>query len=135
MGGPGIVNGKSYDELDNFYRCKIEYEGLIYHSSEAMYQAIKFRDLEYRKLISKEGMNAQTAWAMGQSREHQLVENFEKRKAGLMYLANWYKFTQNPRLKEVLVSTAPHKIIFLRSSPYWNTKNAQILEKIRDKLL
>jgi len=133
MGGPAIINGKSYYELDNFYRCKIKYKGMIWHSSEHLYQGLKFQDEKYIREINKEGINAFTAWAMGQSRDHPLIDNFEEKKVDLMYIANWEKFTQNPKLKNTLTSSTG-KIAFFKSTPFWNTQNALILEKIRRKI-
>lgn len=41
-----------YSFLSNFYPCEIEYEGIVYPSSEHAYQAHKSNDLETRKYIS-----------------------------------------------------------------------------------
>jgi len=132
MGGFGTVNGVKYVEFDNFYICKIQHNGLIWNSSEQLYQALKFKDKKYQKKISEE-QHVMKAWELGQSREHELVDNFEEQKANLMYYANFEKFRQNPHLANVLTSTEG-KIVFTKSCDFWNRMNSKILMKIRDKL-
>ena len=133
MGGPAIIDGKIYTQLDNFYRCFIEYNGMLWHSSEQLFQASKFEDIKYIREINKKGINPGTAWTMGQSREHSLIDNFEEEKVNLMYRANWEKFSQNQALKRTLLSTTG-KIKFTKSSPFWNHQNGLILERIRNEL-
>lgn len=133
MGGPAIIDGKIYTQLDNFYRCFIEYNEMLWQSSEQLYQGLKFTDIKYIKEINKKGINPGTAWTMGQSREHPLIDNFEEEKINLMYRANWEKFSQNQALKRTLLSTTG-KIKFTKSSPFWNRQNGLILERIRDEL-
>jgi len=42
-----------YSFLSNFYPVTIEYEGIVYRSSEAAYQASKTHDIKIRKEFSK----------------------------------------------------------------------------------
>jgi predicted NAD-dependent protein-ADP-ribosyltransferase YbiA (DUF1768 family) len=114
MGGPAIIDGKIYTQLDNFYRCFIEYNEMLWQSSEQLYQGLKFTDIKYIKEINKKGINHGTAWTMG-------------------YRANWEKFSQNQALKRTLLSTTG-KIKFTKSSPFWNRQNGLILERIRNEL-
>ena len=50
MGGSAFINGVEYPELDNFYVCKnpLEWEGISYKTSEALYQALKFDKSEQK---------------------------------------------------------------------------------------
>ncbi len=43
---------REYSFLSNFYLCEIEYEGIIYPSSEHAYQAHKSNDIEIRKYVA-----------------------------------------------------------------------------------
>ena len=54
-----------YDFLSNFYRCNIEYEGVIYSSVENAFQAAKTLDLEERKQF--ENCSAKEAKKRGKS--------------------------------------------------------------------
>ncbi len=132
MGGPGFADGKTYQCFDNFHPCSFLLHGLEYKGSEQAYQALKFKDPEWREKI-RTTWNPHQAWALGQSREHELVPNFEAIKEELMYQANWAKFSQSPELRRVLLSTRGD-IAFTKSSPFWNAANGRILMKIREAL-
>lgn len=133
MGGPGRIGLKKYVEFDNFYPCIIEYNEMIFHSSEQLYQALKFVSKDYQKEIAEKGKDPYTAWAMGQNRTYKLIDNFEEKKAELMYIANYEKYIQNPELKKVLLSTEGN-ISFADSSNFWNQMNAKILHTLRSTL-
>jgi ribA/ribD-fused uncharacterized protein len=135
MGGPGIVDGKSHVELDNFQTCSFTIAGKLYTSSEHCYQVYKFKDPKWREEIRVTTLNnPETAWLMGQTREHELVDNFETIKSVIMYEANRQKFRQNPDLLETLLSTGDGHISFTKSSPYWNEENSRILMRLRREL-
>lgn len=133
MGGPAYVGGRCYQHFDNFYSCSFEWMGMTWRSAEHLYQALKFKDKEYQREINKQ-RNPHIAWSMGQSREYKLIDDFEKKKAGLMYRANYEKFSQNPDLMNLLLSTGQQEIVSTGSTPYWNSMNSKILMDIRDSL-
>jgi ribA/ribD-fused uncharacterized protein len=130
MGGSGIANKQFYPILDNFYKCQFTYDGMTWNSSEQLYQALKFKDKEYRKKINQE-TEINMIYYMGQSEDHELIDNFEEKKVDLMLLANYQKFNQNEELQKVLISTFPHSITFLGSTEFWNKKNSKILVTLR----
>jgi ribA/ribD-fused uncharacterized protein len=135
MGGAPVINRKNYPQFDNFYEnMRIQYNGMIWKSSEQLYQALKFKDLEYRKKING-AFSTNVAYELGQSRNHELVDNFESIKKSLMYEANLAKFSQNPELAELLTSTYPYPIFCFKSSAFWNKANQEILTEIREALL
>ena len=131
MGGPGLV---AYKEFDNFYHVDegFEHEGTIWYTSEALYQSLKFKDQEYAQSLSKAPVHI--AWSMCQSRNYELIDDFEAKRPELMYIANYAKYSQVPRLRQVLISTGEREIEFTRSTRFWNKHNAEILMKIRNEL-
>lgn len=133
MGGPAYVGTRSYAEFDNFYPCKFEYMGMKWISSEQLYQALKFKDNKYQKQINAESC-PHKIWAMGQNRKYELIDDFENKKAELMYIANREKFSQNPQLKALLLSTGDEPIRSSGSHGFWNAKNAEILMRLRREL-
>eukprot|EP00470_Lotharella_oceanica_P006144 CAMPEP_0170168974 /NCGR_PEP_ID=MMETSP0040_2-20121228/1916_1 /TAXON_ID=641309 /ORGANISM="Lotharella oceanica, Strain CCMP622" /LENGTH=141 /DNA_ID=CAMNT_0010407443 /DNA_START=181 /DNA_END=606 /DNA_ORIENTATION=+ len=92
---------------------------------------MKFREEEYREQIRKESSGTKV-WSMGQSRRYKIVENWEEIKVDVMYEANKAKFSQNAKLKEVLLSTKGD--IDARGFPFWAYWNGRILERIREEL-
>ena len=133
MGGPGFCNGKTYNIFDNFYSCVFFLDGKKYCSSEQCYQSLKFVDENYKEKI-RLTFSPNSAWSLGQSREYELIPNFEQEKVNLMYKANYAKFNCNPELAEVLINTGNYPISFVGSTPFWNRANSTILEKIRNEL-
>ncbi len=134
MGGPGKANNIEYNELNNFFRCTIHHDGLVWTSSEQLYQALKFKDLDHRRKINNT-RHIFDAYELGHQCKDLLIDNFEERKHELMFEANYAKFDQNTCLRQVLLSTHPHPIYFDGSTRYWNGKNAEIMMKIRDILM
>lgn len=133
MGGPGYCNGKMYNCFDNFFQCSFTVNWKKYTSTEQCYQASKFSDNAWHEKI-RHTWNPQQAWALGQSTEHRLIPDFEKKKEELMYEANYAKFSQNDRLKQVLLSTGDGVITFVGSTGFWNAANGRILMRVRKEL-
>ena len=90
---------RKYFFLSNFYECPVFYEGLVYNSSEAAFQAAKI--LYGREYFTK--MNPPAAKKEG--RRVNLREDWEEIKMGVMYDVCYAKFAYNPRLKEKLLKT------------------------------
>lgn len=92
--------------LSNFYPCEIEYEGIIYKSSEAAYQASKTFDKAARLYIAgckspkeakKEGKKLQ--------KTKLFRENFHDIKVGIMEEIVRIKFNTHKELADKLVAT------------------------------
>ncbi len=145
MGGPGQLYKKRktenyFDfvtdvaEFDNFYACEfICSDGYKWTSSEQYYQAHKYRvHSSYFKEIN-ECDNIHRIYALGQVENAQCID-WEETKVELMYVANTLKFSQNQRLKQLLMSTDGCEIRF-GGGTFWSFKNAEILQKLRDHLL
>lgn len=94
---------EEYRFLSNFHLCEVEYEGLIYPSSENAYQAAKTLDLELRKLFTKCTPNK----AKQLGRGLKLREDWDMIKLQVMYDICLDKFRRSPELKHKLLSTNP----------------------------
>lgn len=127
----------NYRWLSNFHLANVEFEGLIYTSSEAAYQAAKTLDLEKRK----EFTNVTPADSKAMGRTVVLRSDWEQVKDSIMYRILVSKFTRHPYLMANLLDT---KTAYLEETNYWNdtywgvckgigkNKLGHLLMKIRD---
>lgn len=92
---------KDYFFLSNFYPVSVEYDGLVYPSSEAAFQAQKTINLEIRKRFTK--VTPLEAKKLGKNIS--LREDWEKVKVKTMYKICYAKFFQNADLKKKLIAT------------------------------
>lgn len=90
-----------YYFLSNFYECNIEFEGISYRNTEAVFQAQKCSDLKDRKQFSD--LNPSAAKKLG--RRVSLRPDWENVKINLMYQIVKAKFVQNPDLADKLIAT------------------------------
>lgn len=90
-----------YAFLSNFYEKPVEYNGLLYGSSEAAYQAQKTMDMDFRSRFG--GMNPRLAKIHG--RKIPLRDDWEQVKDTIMYEICLEKFKQNPDLRQALLAT------------------------------
>lgn len=87
--------------LSNFYETSIEWEGLVYPSSEAAFQAAKTLDQEDRKRFQ----TMVPTIAKREGYKVKLRENWEDIKIDVMYQIVLAKFSQNEFLKQKLITT------------------------------
>lgn len=87
--------------LSNFYETSVEWEGLIYPSSEAAFQATKTLDQEDRKRFQTMAPTI----AKREGYKVKLRENWEDIKIDVMYQIVLAKFSQNEFLKQKLIAT------------------------------
>lgn len=142
MGGPAIINGKTYDEFDNFNTdYPFEYDGKQWLSVEQLYQAMKFSDESYREQI-RQMSNMSNVYFMGQSRRYNLVDGFcDDMKVENMYRAMYARISQHEDLSKLLVHSSGY-IEVPHSDTFWGTNystgglnwNGKLLENIREKL-
>ncbi len=90
---------RKYFFLSNFYECPVFYEGLVYNSTEAAFQAAKI--LYGREYFTR--MNPPAAKKEG--RRVDLRDDWEDVKMGVMYDVCYAKFAYNPELKKKLLKT------------------------------
>lgn len=96
-----------YGCFSNFYNCKVVFDGLEYQSSEAAWQAQKTLDINERARFCN--YTAPVSKKMG--RKVQLRHDWEEAKYRLMVDVCYAKFTQNPELKEILLSTGDETLV------------------------
>lgn len=97
-----------YRFLSNFYSAPIKYHGMIYPSSEHLYQALKTLDLTDRTWIK----NAETAGqAKKRGKEVTLREDWDDIKDDVMRDILKLKFEQNPELAQKLIDTGDQELV------------------------
>lgn len=126
---------KPYYEFSNFYECKIEFDGIIFPTSEHLYQAAKFysnteAEKEYIKIISQTNTPNKAKILASQQigggykwrtdlnsviTEYinlgvKLREDWDDIKVDVMRSIVYIKFSQNNKLKELLLSTGDKEI-------------------------
>lgn len=131
MGGPGLIDGESHGETDNFAACVFHDEdGVEFGSAEQYFQYQKCVNEGDRKLILQSGIAADV-WSA--SRRVKLHPLWEAQKVRHMYNGNKLKFDQNPELARALMASEG-KVSFGASSAFWCRWNARIMERLRAEL-
>jgi ribA/ribD-fused uncharacterized protein len=117
MVSPNAVYGffKDHRYLSNFHECKITFEGIIYDSTEAAYQASKSLDPQIRLLFAN--MNANYAKNKGQKIE--MRPDWAQVKDKIMGRLLFIKFLSNHELAQKIVSTGSK---YLEETNYWGDR-------------
>jgi len=144
MGGPATIDGETYREFDNFFKCSFIFRGFVWSSSEQAFQAVKFDSLRNPEWVERKNAtiineiidcdDPQKSWAVGQSREYKLRDDWEEMKVQEMFNVCYAKVTQNWDMALKLCKTRG-KIVFTESTKFWNKYNGEIYERIRELLL
>lgn len=103
----GSFNGR-YRFLSNFYMCPVEYQGIVYPSSEHAYQAAKTLDVDARQKI------AALETANESKKAGQIVEKqpgWEEMKVQVMEEIVLLKFQQNGDLRLKLLGTGLQELV------------------------
>ena len=101
--------------LSNMSYVNIEYDGIVYPSTENFYQAMKYKSNVIRKSIS--GMRSFTAKSF--SRDNEMTnDKFESRKLEIMLYAQRKKYEQEP-FKSKLLATGD---CLLEEGNWWGDK-------------
>jgi len=103
-----FVFDDDYFYLSNFYFCDVEYEGVMYPSSEHAFQAAKTKDQEDRLRIKGLRSPDEAKW-FGQ--KVTLREDWEHIKHNIMLEILRDKFTRHEYLKKALLSTGDKILI------------------------
>lgn len=131
-----------YHFLSNFYMCNVEFEGLLYKSSEHAFQAAKSTDPDVRKLVASKETPKQ---AKRSGRGLKLRDDWDYIKDAVMEEIVRDKFNRNEDLKHLLIETGDRLLVEGNywSDCYWGVdlktkkgknKLGQILMKIRKEL-
>lgn len=131
-----------YRPLSNMYdnNIVVEYEGLVYNSSEAAYQSAKTLDMKKRKLFTT--TNPILAKRMG----GRLImrPDWDDIKLEVMYDVVRDKFYRNIEMQEFLIKTFPK---YIEENNYWGdtfwgvcdeegeNNLGRILMKVRDEIM
>ena len=130
-----------YFFLSNFFPAPVIYQGLTYQNNEAAFQAQKTLSQEQKVVFT----SLAPSDAKRRGRHVRLRQDWESVKDGIMEEIVRVKFTQNPKLKEQLLSTGDAILIEGNTwnDRYWGVdarsgvgKNhlGKILMKIRSEL-
>ena len=104
-----------FDWLSNFFPCPVEFEGLTFGNTEAVFQAAKTLDMEEREKFV--GLSPLIAKRKG--RRVKLRSDWEAVKIEVMREVLRCKFSQNPELKAKLIATGDAELI---ESNNWNDR-------------
>lgn len=105
-----VINNfkNEYDFLSNFYICNVEYNGILYNSTEAAFQAQKTLENTERKYIAtltpSESKKACNRYGLN-GFKIKFRSDWEEVKDQVMYEVVKEKFKQNIDLKERLLNT------------------------------
>jgi ribA/ribD-fused uncharacterized protein len=133
----GMFN--EYYWLSNYEVCEIHYEGLIYTSTEAAYQAAKSTD----PFVRSKFINISPAKARKLGQEITCRKDWDKVKKQVMYDVNLYKYTKHEYLKNLLLETGDKEIVEENwwLDTFWGVCKGKgennlgkILMKIRDEI-
>jgi len=129
-----------YFEFSNFYRAPITIDGKTYATSEHYFQSQKFLDAKIQEKIRS--CSPSSALSIGNDRNLPLREDWECIKEDVMRKALEAKFTQHPKLKNLLLSTGNRNLMEWKAhGSYWGcyTSGGQnrlgvLLMELREKL-
>ena len=131
-----------HGEFSNFAPFPIELKGHTWPTSEHYFQARKFAGTEHEAEIRR-AKSPMIAARMGRSRQRPLRPDWEHVKDAVMFEAVRAKFSQHPRLKELLLSTADAEIVeHTAKDSYWGDGGdgsganhlGKILMQVREEL-
>lgn len=94
-------------EFSNFHIAEFTYDGIVWNSVEAAFQAQKTLDLDERKLFA----SLTPGQAKARGRKVKLREDWEQVKYNIMFDICLAKFSQNKYLKEELLGTGDALIV------------------------
>ncbi len=126
-----------YHFLSNFYISPAAYDGMVFPSSEAAYQAAKTLDIDKRRAF----LNATPSQAKRMGRKVKIREDWDSIKIHVMRTIVMDKFQRSPDLLKCLLETGDQEIV---EGNYWGDKFwgvcdgegenhlGKILMKIRD---
>lgn len=103
-----------YPEFSNFWNCRVRWNGYVYSNTEAIFQAQKtLNEEEQLKFTNLTGGQAKKL-----GRSVSLRSDWESVKFQVMCDIVYAKFSQNEKLKELLLSTGDEYIV--EDTSYWH---------------
>jgi ribA/ribD-fused uncharacterized protein len=132
----------AYGEFSNFAVFPIEIDGRSWPTTEHYFQAQKFPGTEREEAI-RLAKSPMIAARMGRSRAFPLRADWEQAKDEIMRRALTAKFTQHPKLRELLLSTGDAELVeHTRNDSYWadggdgsgRNRLGELLMEVREEL-
>lgn len=126
--------------LSNFHYANVELDGVLYTTNEHAYQAAKHLDLDYRAFI---GRLTKPRDAMVAGRDRPARQGWDEMKYDVMWDLNAQKFSNHPKLREMLLETGDAYLEETNSwgDIYWGVCNGvgqnnlgKILMDVRSKI-
>lgn len=112
----GKFDGTEYSFLSNFYPCEVEYEGLVFPSSEHAYVSAKTEDMRVKKFITYIKTPGEVK---RYGRTLTIRKDWDEVKVQKMTQIVMAKFEQNPFLGEMLLNTGD---MILEEGNTWGDK-------------
>jgi ribA/ribD-fused uncharacterized protein len=100
-----------YGWLGNMYGSPIQHLGVVWRTSEALFQALRFDDPEIRELIRSEKSPMSAKMRAKKFKDRMVVEPMSDQDLANMRLVVYLKFDQNLVLKRKLLITGDHIIL------------------------
>jgi len=100
-----------YGWMGNMAPFRIEYKGQKWLTSEALFQAMRFDDLNIQDLIRNEKSPMSAKMKAKSHKDSMVIEPCSPEDLDNMRLCIRLKFEQNPVIKEKLKKTFPHEIV------------------------
>lgn len=100
-----------YGWLGNMYAAPITYNGLVYKTSEALFQCLRFDNPEITELIRAQKSPMAAKMVTKPYTNQMIIAPREKEDVENMALCLQLKFDQHLKLKEKLIMTKDHTII------------------------
>ena len=107
----GTYKFKKDSKLSNYYECNVRYDGIMYKSSEAAYQAAKFNNITIKYEMSKIDPDSAKRYARKLEALGCIRPDWEYVKDRIMYEICLSKFTSNYDCRKTLLQTGNRIII------------------------
>ena len=100
-----------YGWLGNMSPYPIDFGGVIWRTSEALFQGLRFKDKDIQELIRAEKSPMGAKFVMKANKEHIVTEPHSKKDINNMKMCLVFKLMQHPELIEELLNTGEKTII------------------------
>lgn len=110
---------EEYRFLSNFHVADVYYQGDIYPSSEAAYQAAKYNNKDYRLQFMNPSMTCSQSRKLGQIQNPYYDVDWDIHKYDIMYEIVFNKFYRHKDLRDKLLLTSPK---YLEETNHWNDR-------------
>jgi len=111
-------------------------DSVKYNSVEHYFQLMKSKDTPDHEIAKMQMKHASPMECYNIGRKYAMVKNWYTLKKDVMYSALFAKFTQNPELYDLLISTKNHYLVSIKiHDDYWGTGNYGKGKNVLGKML